>query len=409
MSKKTGNPQLLLPSRNPPAYGKAVRRGVEKAGRQRLPEVNPERVEGVVESFLRASSPAQRRLLLGNLPLSLSMATVRAVMEQAFTWRTEDPARGVELAREAVEAARALPAPRAHRRLVWDLRAEATAHLANLLRVQGEIGQSHRLWKKVDSARRRGTGDVALEARLMDLKASLRREQGRLSEAIALLEEAGRMYGEVLGDRHLHGRTMAKLAATLFVAGRLGEAIRRNLEAGRLIDLDREPYLRVVVAYNLAGFQAEAGDLETALKVCRRFRADFTREGGPLFRLRAAWLEGLLCTAQGQHKEGIRCLDRVRREFQDWGLLYDAALVCLDLASAYLKARRYHRVRQLARGMYPVFIAQGIPREASACLLLFHQSALAGTLTPAELDGLIYRLHHSLAPKRYPGRRGVFF
>jgi hypothetical protein len=71
----------------------------------------------------------------------------------------------------------------------------------------------------------------------------------------------------------------------------------------------------------------------------------------------------------------MACFEEVRLGFVERGMAFDASLVALELALLYAERRKHFEVQKLAREMYPVFVAQGVPDEAAAALLVFYRSA----------------------------------
>ena len=387
------------------AIRKAVRAGLARAlaGARACPD--PATAARLAEELLARSSQ-HRALLLRNQPKTTHPQVIRRLIAMSFALRKVDPERYLAAAQVAVEAAAALRPSRFERRLAADLRAEAWAQVANAHRVAGDLWAAQTAWRRVAFFQARGTADPQLAADLLRLKAGLLSAQRKFSQAVELLQEALDLY-EQLGETHLAGRAQLILGIVHYHAGDPAEAYASTLEAIRLIDGGRDPDLALDAAHHLAGFLAECGHPATALKVMQRCDPLY-RRGSPLFRLRATWLKGRLYAAERQWSEAVLCLDRVRRAFIDREMSYDAALAALDLALVHAQQMRFDSVRRLAEEMYPVFIAQDIPREASAALLLFLQAAREGPVAPDDIAQLSARLKYLWLPRGRQAPQGRF-
>lgn len=93
--------------------------------------------------------------------------------------------------------------------VVQDLEARAWACLGeSKLQVRDLPGAEEAL-RSAASRLAHGTGDLLVEARLLEFEASVRRQQGRTSEAAALLKQAESRYREA-NEHHLAARTHHK-------------------------------------------------------------------------------------------------------------------------------------------------------------------------------------------------------
>ena len=369
------------------------------------PPLDPQAADEVARGLLRRS-PAHRRLLLRNQPGATHPHIIRRLVAMGFAQRRVDPQRYLAAAQAALEAAQAFQPRKGERALAADLRAEAWAHVGNAYRVCGDLLASKQAWRKAESFQERGCGDGRLAAELLWLKGLLRRAQRRIPEAIELLEEAVEAHLR-LKDTFGAQTAQVSLGYTYYQAGNLTQAHACMVELAGKVNRRRHPELALDVAHNLIGFTAEASHVVEALNAFERCR-DLYRTPDPLMRLRGEWLHGRLLAFAGRLPQAALSLDRVRRNLIDREMSYDAALAALDLAQVYGKQRRWGKVRELAQEMYPVYIAQEIPREASAALLLFLQGAEQGALTLgglAQLSADLKYLHAPAQQRRPPHAR----
>lgn len=311
----------------------------------------------------------------------------------AESWKAgaHDAARAVSLAHLAVEVAkRVREGEPCEREWLLQLRAYAWAHLASAWRVSGDLQPAEEAQRHADRSWREGAagmGDMlGYEPVILGLKASLRKDQRRFEEALALLDEviAAYLAGDLdTQDYHLAGRAMVTKAKVLEEMGELEEALRLLREASPLVDPVREPRLFLCLEHNRLDYLAKLGRPEEARVLLPKVRALSEELGNDLDLLRLNWAEGHLRNALGEIPEAIDLLTRVRADFIARGIGFDAALVTLDLSTAYLKAGNTSAVAELAREMLPIFEAQDVHREALAALAVFQQAALQEKATLA--------------------------
>jgi hypothetical protein len=166
-------------------------------------------------------------------------------------------------------------------------------------------------------------------------------------------------------------------------------------QARRFANPAREPRLALAVEENLALALHGAGRTAEALELMPRVR-EAAAVGTHLDWLRIIWLEGMIALEVGQFMEAERCLLEARDGFSAEGIGYDAALVCLDLATLYLRQGRTAETRRLATEMLPIFRSRDIHREALAALVLFRQALELEQVTAS----MIAELRSYLLPRR---------
>ena len=170
-------------------------------------------------------------------------ARVEALLRLSFEERYRNPEKMLLLAYSASEAADGLK-PEEHGGwvLVADFQTRARAELANAYRVNDQHERAEDALAKAGTLLERGTGDLLLLARVVDVQASLRSDQRRLGEALDLLE-AAHADVEIVGDRHLSGRTLISRGIATHYDGRPQEAVRLLREGLVRIDRDKDPQL----------------------------------------------------------------------------------------------------------------------------------------------------------------------
>lgn len=93
--------------------------------------------------------------------------------------------------------------------VVQDLEARAWACLGESRLRAGDLAGAEEALREGAARLAHGTGDLLVEARLLEFEASVRRQQGRTSEAAALLKQAESRYREA-NEHHLAARTHHK-------------------------------------------------------------------------------------------------------------------------------------------------------------------------------------------------------
>jgi hypothetical protein len=121
-----------------------------------------------------------------------------------------DPIESIGLAALTLAGAERLDAERHASSIVEDLKARAWAIAGDARRRLGHLEDAEEALRAAAACLAGGTGDLLVDAHLLEFEAALRREQGRLGEAAALLKLAAARYREsgemercerVLGER----------------------------------------------------------------------------------------------------------------------------------------------------------------------------------------------------------------
>jgi len=121
---------------------------------------------------------------------------------------TEDPADSAHLAGLALSGSRLLDTERHVASVIADLQARAWAALGESRRHDRDLEGVEEALRAAASCLARGTGDLLVEAHLLEFEARVRCDQERLGEASALLKLASSRYREA-GDAVLCERALA--------------------------------------------------------------------------------------------------------------------------------------------------------------------------------------------------------
>jgi tetratricopeptide (TPR) repeat protein len=259
------------------------------------------------------------------------------------------------------------------------LQGYAAAHVANVLRVSGDLGladatlaEAKRLWHAGSDP-----GGVLDPGRLLDLEASLRRAQRRLPEALALLDEAAAV-------GRSPERALLKKGYTLEVLGEYERAVETLLRAAPLVSQKGDHRLERILSGNLALNYCHLGRFAEAAELADRVRTTALETGDEIEVVRMTWTQGRIAAGLGRAGEARTLLAQARREFAARRMDYDVALALLEESALLLDEGGVAEVKALARELAVVFDSKGVHREALAALRLFQKAAEQESVT-AEL------------------------
>jgi tetratricopeptide (TPR) repeat protein len=294
------------------------------------------------------------------------------VLRRSLELIFENPARSAELANLAIKIAGHLD-DAYDPNWVVDLRARSFAYLGNARRVLGELRSAEDAFRKAKRwLSRSGTGNVKVEAEILDLESSLRRAQRRLDEALELVDQAFLLYRQI-SDLYGTGKTLLQKAKILEEKGDLAGAIEILRGMSRQLD-PAESRLYAYARYNLLGCLALAGRYQEAEELLPEVRALFQEAAQAIDIVRLRWAEGVIALGLDQLGPAEAAFREVQQEFLKRGMGYDAALVSLDLARLYAQEGCKDELKRLAAELMPVFEARDVQRETLVSLLLFQRA-----------------------------------
>jgi tetratricopeptide (TPR) repeat protein len=298
---------------------------------------------------------------------------VQFMIDKSHLLRYQDPERMLHLNKLALLAAEACTADVAGGKLrLADLRARAWGHYANSLRICAHLREAEEAFTRATRECEAGTGDPPLRASLLEQLSSLRIHQRRFEEAVDAAEAAGQIYRE-LGDSHLLATCLIRKANANVLAGEPEPAVDLINRAIPLIDCETDPQLLLAACHNLVRCYIDLAQPEHALSIYAETRDLYREFDDPLILLRAHWQEGQLLRDMGHPQQAESRLLEAQKGFLDRGLVYEAAILSLDLAALYLTTGSNEDVRQTAAAAVPIFRALGVDRDALASLRQLQQ------------------------------------
>lgn len=350
------------------------------------------RAEQAIESFLCAAPPPQvptdqlleelerdqrsRQLILVDEEERFANPRLAQILvDRSYAARYADPEAMLHWARMARSiATRCTPEAVGSAGKLSDLRAKAWSQYGNALRITGRLQEAEEAMRTAQGFLQTGTGDPALEAHLSEQVASLHTHQRRFDAAIAKLGEAADIFCR-LGETHAFARTLVEQAIASIYAGKAESAVHLLNRAIPLVDHEGDPHLLLAACHNLIRCYIDLEQPEDALSLYSEAQDLYREFSDPLILLKVGWQEGQLLRDLGHLRNAEALLVHAQQGFLDRGLIYEAALVSLDLAALYIKLGSLDELKQTAVAAVPIFRALGVDREAIGSLIQLQQVA----------------------------------
>lgn len=303
---------------------------------------------------------------------------VRQLVEASNAARFHDPQKSLHVAHLACLAAESCTAEHcgSPERLA-DLRCQGWRRYAEALRVKSRLREAEGAFARAQRLCDAGTGDPVLKAQLLSSLVSLRIFQRRFDEAIQLSEEAGQIY-QALGHMSSLASTLVRKAIACVYSGEPENAVSVLNRAIPLIDAEQDPHLLLAACHNLVRCYIDLERPEQALSLFFETRSLYREFDDAMILLRTGWQEGQMLRDLGHLQAAEAALIRTRDSFCERELLYEAALVSLDLAVIYVKLGNAEKLKETAAATVPIFHALGVDREALASLLQLCQGTGQG-------------------------------
>lgn len=309
---------------------------------------------------------------------------IRVLIEHSHNARYRSPRKTLHLSLLARLAATACTAERARGAgALADMQAEAWSAFANAQRICGHLFEAEESFSKAFEYHASGTGSPRVRAVLLSQLCALRISQRQLEDALDLSAETERISREI-GDLGLQAGALLQEGTALLYGGEAARAIDVFRRAIQVTDREEDPHLCLAAHHNLVRCYIDLDQPEEALSLFYEARDLYQSCSDPLILLRATWQEGQLLREVGHLRNAEAALLRVREGFEEQGLAYESAVVCLDLGEVYWKLGQVDELRRALTQAVPIFRSLKVEREVLASLLRLQQAA---ELEPSELPG----------------------
>lgn len=307
------------------------------------------------------------------------------ICEQSRRAAANDARIALELATLAVRIADLAPGEEASIAL---LKAYAEAHLANALRVSGDVQSAATVFRRVKLLWQKGGPAVAQgllpEAEVLQLEASLSRTQGRFQEALELLERASMLGADPV-------RIAIKKAFTHEQAGEYDSAVT-ILQAMPRPKVARDRFGRL---FNLAVNLCHLDRYPEAAALLPEIQDLAGDLGNELDLVRLDWLRGRVAAGLEDLEQAASALSSVQEQFVARDITFDAVLVSLELAGVLLRKGQFGEVQSLASQLPRLCQVQGLHQEAVVAARLFWEAVQGETLTEELARRLVKSLYRN--------------
>jgi tetratricopeptide (TPR) repeat protein len=294
---------------------------------------------------------------------------IRLLIQQSHAARYRNAEQMLHLAGLARLAAESCAPEQAGNALrLADLQARAWGQYGNALRVCGKPREAEEAFAAAQACRQMGTADPVLRAWLFEKITPLYILRERYEDAVELCEQAAQIYHE-LGENHLLASTLVQKAVACVYSGQTAVAVRTLNQAIPLIDHDEDPHLLLAACHNLIRCYIDLGRPDQALLLYSETRDLYHEFDDTLILLRALWQEGQLLRDLGHLRAAETALQRSRKGFMEGNLIYEVALVSLDLASVYVKLGLVEDLKETVATTLPVFRALQVEQKTMASLI----------------------------------------
>lgn len=313
----------------------------------------------------------QQEMRVRNQARFASLPLVEALVERSHSVRYKDPEQMIRDASLAVAAAEALRAdtPMAHEALC-DGRARAWGQLGNAHRVRNEFAAAQSKFEKAFCWLKEGSGDWALHTLLSRQLASLYLETREFKAALRLLTEAVAI-SRRLGDQRGEAMGLMKVGIVMIVSGNPDIALKPLRHSFRMLHGPQDRDLKRAALLNIIRCWIELGRPERAYTLCADVEPLMADCPDTTVMLRWEWYRGLIDRDLDLLDAAETRLRRAREGFLQLNFSREVAVVCLDLAAAYLHASKVPQALQAVADAIPIFRALGVEPDLLAALIQF--------------------------------------
>lgn len=209
-------------------------------------------------------------------------------------------------------------------------------------------------------------------AEVASLEGSLLKDARRLETATTCLDYACQRFADA-GDATGIARVRVKLATVYRLNGEPKSALVLIQKALAALRGTSSPKLLVAALHSFVMFLAEDGQLDRAQTILHHLSPVYGWY--PEFEDRHLWLRAKVARGREEFEAAEHYYREVLRAFISKSSTFDAALVALDLAELLITSGRAAEVANVTRPLPTLFRAQGVHREATAAIVMFHKAA----------------------------------
>ena len=308
------------------------------------------------------------------------VALFEALLARSWSLRHHDTSLMEQFAWLALQQADNVDARVYGSEATFDLRCRAWAELGNAYRVGEKLEPAVWALGRAREVFELGTGDPALEIRVVELEASLAADRRQFRIARFKLSKVFQFYWR-RGDEHQAGRTLILQGLYSGYAGEPEEGIRLLKKGLTLLNADLDPGLVYAALHNQLLFLIDCGRFREA----KKFRVQRSRElslsQDRLNQVKLRWLDGRIDIGLGNYARARNTLAEVKKALQDDSLSYQVALASLDLTASLLILGKQAEAQEVALDAARTFISLGIDREALAAVVLLREAFEIGRAT----------------------------
>ena len=259
-----------------------------------------------------------------------------------------------------------------------ELYVRALAHLANAVRVTGDLLRSDQILSDARYfLRSQGGGDRLVRAELDSLEGSLRMGQRRPREAIPLLLRSQIVY-RMDGDIQATAGVLVALSRAHRLATELDRSLSLVDEAEVLLTPTPQDACRLTRCI-LGARIAISAEKRDGTAAWRHLEALIAAPGpGPVAELRARWALAEVLKSLNEPEAAKGTWLEISQEFQDLGFQYDSALASLQAAGLAAYLGLPHDAEQLAADALPVFERLGVRVKSAEARQLRDRAAAGG-------------------------------
>jgi tetratricopeptide (TPR) repeat protein len=296
-------------------------------------------------------------------------ALIKRLVRRSHALRYKDAEKALDFAQAALLAVNTCSsrAIGSEKRLA-DLRGLVLGQFGNSLRLCSRLPESTEALSEAGANLAAGTGDPLLRGRFLEQLGSFHMFQRQFVPAIEAADEAQEIYRD-LRDATSQASTLVQKAAILLYAGKPGIGIDLLHRAISLVDPEHDPYLLFAAQHNLVQCFLDHDQPRETLAQYHKLREIGRKFSDPLILLRTKWQEGLLLRDLGHLRQAEAALLESRRGFGERRMVYEVAVVSLDLALVYEGLGLLEALQQTIIETVPIFRALKIGRETLASLL----------------------------------------